>query len=71
MPQTIRTRPALAPRADGAFDVTTSAGQAFIARAVFIAGGVGAFQPRQLQAPGAEQLAPTDLLYRLLDPRVR
>lgn len=63
--QTVTT---LAPRADGAFDVTTSAGQAFIARAVFIAGGVGAFQPRHLQAPGAEQLAPTDLLYRLPPP---
>lgn len=60
--QTVNT---LTVRDDGRFDVTTSAGQAFVARAVFIAGGVGAFQPRQLQAPGADQLCATDLLYRL------
>jgi thioredoxin reductase (NADPH) len=35
---------------------------------VFIAGGVGAFQPRLLQAPGSDQLAASDLLYRLPPP---
>jgi thioredoxin reductase (NADPH) len=63
--QTVDT---LVARADGRFDLRTSAGQVFIARAVFIAGGVGAFQPRQLQAPGADRLAATDLLYRLPPP---
>ncbi len=55
----------LQPRDDGGFDVATSTGQTFIARTVFIAGGVGAFQPRLLQVAGADQLAATDLLYRL------
>jgi thioredoxin reductase (NADPH) len=55
----------LQARADGRFDVATSTGQAFVARTVFIAGGVGAFQARRLQVPGADQLAATDLLYRL------
>jgi len=63
--QTVST---LTARDDSRFDVVTSAGQAFVARAVFIAGGVGAFQPRLLQAPGADQLAASDLLYRLPPP---
>lgn len=55
----------LAPRADGRFDLATSGGQTFIARTVFIAAGVGAFVPRRLQAPGAEQLGADALFYRL------
>ena len=55
----------LQPRADGGFDVATSAGQTFIARTVFIAAGVGAFQPRPLPAEGVDALAPDQLLYRL------
>ncbi|MES2714356.1 MAG: NAD(P)/FAD-dependent oxidoreductase [Pseudomonadota bacterium] len=55
----------LQARDDGRFDVATSTGQAFITSTVFIAGGVGAFQPRKLQAPGAEQLGATELFYRL------
>ena len=52
-------------RADGGFDVATSVGQAFVARCVFIAAGVGAFQPRRLQAEGADTLPADQLLYRL------
>jgi thioredoxin reductase (NADPH) len=44
-------------RADGGFDVATSVGQAFVARCVFIAAGVGAFQPRRLQAEGGRHPA--------------
>lgn len=58
----------LAVRDDGCFDATTSSGQCFIARTVFIAGGVGAFQPRLLQVPGAEHLGADTLLYRLPAP---
>lgn len=63
----------LQPRGDGRFDVATAGvaagtGQAFVAGVVVIAGGVGAFQPRLLQVPGADQLAATDLLYRLPNP---
>lgn len=54
----------LSPRDDGRFDVATSSGQAFVARTVFIAGGVGAFQPRLLQAVGAGLLGPDALFYR-------
>lgn len=55
----------LQPRANGGFDVATSTGQAFIARTVFIAAGVGAFQPRTLPAEGVDTLSPAQLLYRL------
>ena len=59
---------ALAPRADGRFDLATSSGQRFMARSVFIAGGVGAFQARQLKVDGADQLPASQLLYRLPEP---
>ena len=39
----------IAPQADGRFEIATSAGTRFLARAVFIAGGVGSFLPRQLK----------------------
>lgn len=58
----------LQPRDDGRFDVATSTGQQFIARSVFIAAGVGAFQPRKLQADGADGLPADQLLYRLPPP---
>lgn len=58
----------LQPRGDGRFDVATSTGQQFIARSVFIAAGVGAFQPRKLQADGADGLPADQLLYRLPAP---
>ncbi len=44
----------LKPLPDGRFEVATSAGTAFIARTVFIAGGVGSFQPRRLKVDGLE-----------------
>lgn len=55
-------------RDDGRFDVATSTGRQFIARSVFIAAGVGAFQPRKLQADGADSLPADQLLYRLPAP---
>ena len=55
-------------RDDGRFSLATSAGQHFIARTVFIAAGVGAFQPRKLQADGADSLPGDQLLYRLVEP---
>lgn len=45
----------LLPRDDGRFDVATDRGTAFIARAVVIAAGVGAFQPRRLALAGLER----------------
>ncbi|QRR32880.1 NAD(P)/FAD-dependent oxidoreductase [Hydrogenophaga sp. YM1] len=47
---------ALAREADGRWAVRTSAGQGFLARLVFIAAGVGAFQPKRLKLDGIEAL---------------
>ncbi len=55
---------ALAVRDDGRFDLQTSAGTCFVARTVFIAAGVGAFQARALKVEGAEIHAGRNLLYR-------
>jgi thioredoxin reductase (NADPH) len=53
---------------DGQFLLATSAGTRLLARTVFIAAGVGAFQPRALKAPGADRLEGGPLRYRLGDP---
>ncbi len=58
---------ALTVRGDGRFDLQTSAGLHLIARTVFIAAGVGAFQPRALKVDGAESHAGRHLLYRVPD----
>jgi len=55
-------------REDGRFLVETSTGTAFDAGAVIIAGGVGAFRPRTLNLPGAEQIAGRQLHYKVSDP---
>ncbi len=44
----------LTAHSDGRFALTTSAGSHFLARAVFIAAGVGAFLPRPLKVDGIE-----------------
>ena len=54
---------------DDSFQVVTRKGQAFNAKAVVIAGGVGSFQPRPLRAPGAEECAGKTLHYRVQDPQ--
>ncbi len=46
---------ALARRDDGRFDVATSAGKRFVAKAVIVAGGVGSFQPRRLKVDGLDR----------------
>jgi thioredoxin reductase (NADPH) len=58
----------VAKRDDGFFDVATSAGTQFIAKTVFIAAGVGAFQPRTLPVEGIEAFEGTQLFYRVKDP---
>ena len=55
----------LAARGDGRFDLQTSTGTHFIARTVFIAAGVGAFQARALKVDGAEPHIGRQLLYRV------
>ena len=61
---------ALALRSDGRFDVLTSTGTRFIARTVFIAGGVGAFQARALKVNGVARHLNTQLFYRVPEPAV-
>jgi thioredoxin reductase (NADPH) len=55
-------------RDDGRFDLETSAGTRFITRTIFIAAGVGSFQPRTLKVEGIEQFEGSQLFYRVKDP---
>jgi thioredoxin reductase (NADPH) len=55
-------------RHDGRFDVETSVGTKFISKTVFIAAGVGAFQPRTIKMDGIEQFEGSQLFYRVKDP---
>ena len=47
---------AVAQQSDGRFFVETSRGTRFLTRTLFIAAGVGAFQPRTLKVDGLEQV---------------
>jgi thioredoxin reductase (NADPH) len=53
---------------DGRFLVTTSKGTRFLTKTVFIAGGVGSFQPRTLRVEGIERFDGTQLHYRVRNP---
>lgn len=53
--------------ADGRWSLRTSAHQDFLARAVFIAAGVGAFQPKRLKLDGIEAFEPAQVQHRLDD----
>jgi thioredoxin reductase (NADPH) len=54
---------------NGRFRVATSAATVFDAGAIVIAGGVGSFQPRKLEVPGADRLEGRYVHYRVKDPR--
>ena len=54
----------VAQRDDGRFDVGTDAGRRFIAKAIVVAGGVGAFQPRRLKIDGLERWRETQMFFR-------
>ena len=49
------------------FEIMTSADKVFHAKTVFIAGGVGAFQPRKLRIDGIEPLEGSAVHYRVRD----
>lgn len=53
---------------DGRFHVETSTGTRFITKTIFIAAGVGSFQPRTLKVEGIEQFENKQLFYRVKDP---
>jgi len=52
---------------DGRFRVFTSTGSRFLARSVFIAGGVGSFQAKRLRVPGLDAFEGSQVLYRSVD----
>lgn len=58
----------LSRRDDGRFDLETSLGTRFITKTVFIAAGVGSFQPRTLKVEGIEQFEGSQLFYKVKDP---
>ncbi len=53
---------------DGRFRVETSKGTRFLAKTIFIAGGVGSFQPRLLKVDGLDKFENTQLFYRVKNP---
>jgi len=53
---------------DGRFYVETSKGTRFLTKTIFIAAGVGAFQPRTLKVDGLEKFEGTQLHYRVKNP---
>ena len=55
-------------RDDGRFDLETSTGTRFITKTIFIAAGVGSFQPRTIKVDGIEAFEGTQLFYRVKDP---
>ena len=55
-------------RDDGRFFVQTSKGTSLLSKTIFIAAGVGAFQPRTLRVDGLDKYEGTQLFYRVKDP---
>ena len=55
-------------QADGRFFIETSKGTRFLSKTIFIAAGVGSFQPRTLKVDGIEAFENTQLFYRVKNP---
>jgi len=55
-------------REDGRFNLETSTGTRFITKTIFIAAGVGSFQPRTLKVDGIERFEGSQLAYRVKNP---
>jgi thioredoxin reductase (NADPH) len=55
-------------RDDGRFFVETSLGTRFITKTIFIAAGVGSFQPRTLKVDGIDKFDGKQLFYRVKEP---
>jgi thioredoxin reductase (NADPH) len=58
----------LLPQDDGTFVVKTAKGRTFHTKTVFVAGGVGSFQPRRARLDGLEAFEETNLFYRVRNP---
>jgi thioredoxin reductase (NADPH) len=53
---------------DGRFLIRTSQDQQFLSKVIFVAAGVGAFQPRTLNLDGIESLVDKQVFYRVRNP---
>ncbi|MBX9871017.1 MAG: NAD(P)/FAD-dependent oxidoreductase [Burkholderiaceae bacterium] len=53
---------------DGRFYVETSKGTSFLTKTIFIAAGVGAFEPRTLKVEGLDKFEGSQLFYRVRNP---
>ena len=53
---------------DGRFHVETSKGTRLLTKTIFIAAGVGSFQPRTLKVEGLERFDETQVFYRVKNP---
>lgn len=53
---------------DGRFHVETAKGTRFLTKTIFVAGGVGSFQPRMLRVDGIDAFNDTQLFYRVKNP---
>ena len=58
----------LEPQPDGRFLISTSLDQQFLSKTVFIAAGVGAFQPRTLNLDGIEAFDDKQVFYHVKNP---
>ena len=58
----------LEKQADGRFLIRTSQDQQFLSKAIFVAAGVGAFQPRTLNLDGIETFVDKQVFYRVRNP---
>jgi thioredoxin reductase (NADPH) len=58
----------LEPKDDGRFLLETSSGERFDTATVILAAGLGAFQPRRLRAPGAENWEGERIHYSVREP---
>ncbi len=58
----------LEPQPDGRFLISTSLDQHFLSKTVFIAAGVGAFQPRTLNLDGIEAFDDKQIFYHIKNP---
>ena len=53
---------------DGRFFIETSKGTQFLTKTIFIAAGVGAFQPRTLKVEGLDKFDGSQMFYRVKNP---
>ena len=56
------------PGTSGRFHVETSKGTRFLAKTIFVAGGVGSFQPRRLMVDGLDKHHDSEVFYHVKNP---